>query len=637
MQYMKYLFALVVLALLTACGGGGGSAGTVTGSSAPSTATGTPTLVVDMRDAAGASTNSVSGAGATTARATLKDANGLPAAGVLVKFSGDATLIKLTPTSGQVLTDANGVAAIQVAPASLTASGAGTLNVTASVGGTSLAKAFDFQMSSAGVSLQTLDVGTGSLAAFGNRPISVIAAINGAPAANTPIQVTFAASCGLVNPATVTTDSNGRAATTYSANSAACAGTNVTLSASTPGAVPLSGVISVQAPQATNIQFVSATPQLIFLAGSVGPTQSQLVFKVVDAVGTALQNQSVQLSLVNTGPGVSLNTVGNTQPVTMTSDATGAVSLAVFSGTVPTSVQVRAVLTANNSVFANSNVLTVASGRPVQRAASLSISKFAIEGFNVDGPVSDFTMSLADRQGNPVPDGTQVNFVAEAGVMVPAVCVISGGSSSCKVQIRAQGTRPANGIVSVLAYVPGEEDFVDANFNNVYDLGESFTDMGNAFRDDNDNAVFDTGEFSVPRTGAVTCGGSTNGRPNTCDGVWGAVDVRAQANIVFSTSGANITGSLTNVVVGTSTLGSLDVTVSDLNGNSMPTGSNIGIQVISANNSGCTAVLPSAVIPNTRLPFRQTVSTSKCINGDRIVITVTSPLGTLSSQGFTVP
>ena len=67
----------------------------------------------------------------------------------------------------------------------------------------------------------------------------------------------------------------------------------------------------------------------------------------------------------------------------------------------------RAALTSNANVVATSNVLTVASGRPVQRAASLSAAKFAIEGGNIDGQTSDITMSLADRQGNPVPDGTQ--------------------------------------------------------------------------------------------------------------------------------------------------------------------------------------------------------------------------------------
>jgi hypothetical protein len=300
-------------------------------------------------------------------------------------------------------------------------------------------------------------------------------------------------------------------------------------------------------------------------------------------------------------------------------------------------VQVRAALVSNATIFANSNLLTVASGRPVQAAASLSVAKLAIEGFSIDGQVTEFTMSLADRQGNPVPNGTQVNFVTEGGVMLPASCVMSGGTSSCAVQIRSQGTRPANGIVAVLAYVPGEEDFVDANFNNVYDSGETFTDLGNAYRDDNDSGAYDAGEFTVPRAGASTCTGGANGRANTCDGAWGTVDVRRQANIIFATSAANITGTLTNTPVGTSTLGSLEVRIADTNGNSMPTGSAIAVEVTSAGSTGCAARLPSAVVPNSLLPFVQTISTEKCRNGDRLTVKVTAPSGLVTFRDFTVP
>lgn len=639
MHYLKYLMGLAVAAALVACGGGGGSPGTTSGTSgAGSTpAAGTPTLVVDMVDSAGAKTNFVSGSG-VTARATVKDASGAAVAGKLVTFAGDSTLVKFSPLSGQVLTNASGVASIQVSPASLTAAGAGSLNVATTVDSTALTGGFDFQLSASNVALTSLDLGTGALAAFGNRAISVIATINGAAATNTPIQVTFQASCGAVNPATVTTDNTGKAATTYSANSVNCAGSNVSISASAPGATAVQGAIAVQGPQATNIEFVDATPQIIYLAGSAGATQSQLRFRVVDSSGTPLQNQSVQLSLVtNSGTGVSLGTLGNSQPTTMTSDASGIVSVAVFSGTVPTSIQVRAVLTSNNSIFANSNLLTVASGRPVQSAASLSVEKFAIEGFNIDGQTTNLTMALADRQGNPVPNGTQINFVAEAGVMLPASCITSGGTSSCSVQVRSQGTRPSNGIVAILAYVPGEEDFVDANFNNVYDAGETFTDLGNAYRDDNDSAAYDGGEFTVPRAGSSTCAGGTNGRPNTCDGAWGVVDVRKQVNVIFATSAANITGTLTNTVVGTSTLGSLDVRVADTNGNSMPTGSAISVEVTSAGSTGCAAKLPSAVVPNSTLPFTQTISTEKCRNGDRLTVKVTAPSGLVTFRDFTVP
>ncbi len=105
--------------------------------------------------------------------------------------------------------------------------------------------------------------------------------------------------------------------------------------------------------------------------------------------------------------------------------------------------------------------------------------------------------------------------------------------------LRAQGTRNANGRVTIVAYTPGEEDFTDLNGNSRWDAGETFTDLGQAFRDDNANNTYDPGEFFVPRTGASTCAGGLLGRPNTCDGTWGEADLRAQTVVVFSTTFAN--------------------------------------------------------------------------------------------------
>jgi hypothetical protein len=306
-------------------------------------------------------------------------------------------------------------------------------------------------------------------------------------------------------------------------------------------------------------------------------------------------------------------------------------------------VQLRASLQANPQVQTTSGILTVASGRPVQKAASIATQKFALEGFNFDGDTTPITLSLADRQGNPVPDGTVVNFVASSGVMLPASCVIAGGNSQCVSTIRSQGTRPRNGRVSVLAYVQGEEDFVDSNFNNVYDAGESFTDLGNAYRSDlNDksppsananssNWTYQNGEFTVPRSGNVSCPGAESGRPDTCDGVWGFADVRKQIMIEFSTSGAFLAGTPTVSV------GGILAFVSDGNGNSMPTGSALGASKISGPDD-CTAKTSSGVIPNTYDPYPVFIDLQKCASGSVIQLDVTTPVTrTISSFRFVLP
>lgn len=57
---------------------------------------------------------------------------------------------------------------------------------------------------------------------------------------------------------------------------------------------------------------------------------------------------------------------------------------------------------------------------------------------------------------------------------------------------------PRDGLITIMAYVVGEEHFDDDNSNGVYDLGERFVDQGEPFVDSNDNNVWDPGEIMVP-------------------------------------------------------------------------------------------------------------------------------------------
>jgi len=674
MRFQKYLVGCGLALALVACGGGGGNPGislsgsvTATGTDAETGTTALPTL----RLALSGGGSSVTASGSSVAQASVKDAAGAAVVGKLVTFSADTALVKFSPSSGQVLTDPNGVASIQISPASLAASGAGTLTANATVSGATVSNTFDFQLAAANLGLSNLNVGTGNLTAYGNRAVSVLATVDGTAATNTPVQVTFNASCGTVTPSVVTTDATGTANSTYTATLATCAGTNVTITAAAVGAPTATGTIAVAGSIATNVQFISTTPQLIYLKDTVGSTQAQVVFKVVDSSGNPLQNKKLSLALSNTATGVSLDTVGNGTPVIYTSDSFGLVSAAVFSGTVPTSLNVRATLLdvadAPTPVFSDSNLLTVASGRPTQKSLSLSVEKLSIEAANVDGQTTTVTLSMADRQGNPVPPGTQVNFVTETGVILPAVCFVppvipaTDSSpaipvSSCTVSLRSSGTRSLAGLVSILAYVSGEEDFVDVNGNNFYDAGDTFvgSDLGRAFRDDygqspsGRNGIYDTGEFQVPRDGVPACTASIG-----CvgDGAWGVADVREQAVVVFASSTATITSGslLANVNVpgsspATNALTDVVVTIGDINGNSMPTGSKVEIRTLDNQinvpgliGAQCTLSSSSSfTLANSLSAFSTNLSLNFCTVGDKFSVKVTSPLGTVTERIFSV-
>jgi hypothetical protein len=205
------------------------------------------------------------------------------------------------------------------------------------------------------------------------------------------------------------------------------------------------------------------------------------------------------------------------------------------------------------------------------------------------------------------------------------------------VVLRSQGTRPADGRVNVLAYTPGEEDFTDLNGNNAWDAGEPFADMGDAFRDDNENGLWDAGEFQVRRGGASACAGTASarapGRADTCDGVWGATEVRRQIRIVFATSEASFgTPSPAPQANGT-----FEVTVSDRNGNSLPAGSTLAAAVRTlSETSACTVALGITEVPNGVLPTVLRVTTLTCEPGDRVILSSRSPAGIPSEATFVV-
>lgn len=647
-----------------------------------------------LRDAAGFATNSLSASGNTLLSVTLTDPSGLGIPNQVIDVTGDPTQV-VFPEGSSGLTNSAGVATIKVARASLLASGAGSLTLTYSykVGAFTtypngslppaankvITTFIGYQLSASNITLTNLDVGAPTLAAYGTRQVSVQANVNGVASTGTQVTVNFTATCGQISPATTTTNSSGVAVVSYTAtdvvgtlvSTLGCSGKTVEISASTVGATVVTKSLNITAAPATNLSFVSATPSRIYLDGAGGPTQSIVEFKLVNARGEAILGQDVSLTLktLNGGiPKASIGSVGSLAAVRVTTDANGKVSVPVFSGTVPTSVLVNAALVSNPLVQTDSAVLTIASGRPAQARVSLAIKERAIRGFNFDGGETTVTLSLADRQGNPVPDGTAVNFVTEGGVMIPPVCTtgVVPGDSQCTVKIRTQNPRPANGIVSILAYASGEEDFVDANFNNVYDCGEGYTDLGIAYRDDTQIAnpatgapgpvnAFVTGEFSVPRTASTSlCATGISPTPQVGDGVWGAADVRMQTAIVFSTDGVT-TGTASwstandpqwlNAPVTTQ----LNLSIQDLNGNSVPTASTIAVAVTDTtqklpSDGAATPVFGTCsltgqshvAVPNSLSPLPFSVYMKECVTGDQVKVTVTTPAGGLTFT-FSVP
>ncbi len=588
-------------------------------SSGGSGSTGGGLVTLTVVDAAtGETKNTVSSNTQSIAKALVKDSAGLPVANVVVKFeSSESAAIVFSPAA-TALTDETGLASVTVGPANLSTAGAYTLTASTVVASQAATGSFNVTIGATQVSLGTLAADQSPLSAYGTTVFSV--PIEGVPA-STPVTVRFTSTCASQNPARATltalaTSVDGIARATYVDRG--CGGSDLVTATVEGTSVSRTANLVVEGPKIANIQFVSASPRVIALRGTGGvqgpgsgvvfPEISTVRFQVVDQGGVPVPAPtSVSLRLSNDTGGLLIDGVQG--PVVKQTDAQGFVAVQVQSGTIPTPLWVIAsIVTGSTTLTTNSVQLAVSTGQPIQSRFSFSASAYNIEGWSYDGSTADVTIIAADSMGNPVPDGTPISFVAEAG-LVEANCQtgvvnpdrpLPGGGTpagACTVKLLSQGVRPANGRLRVAAYAIGEEHYDDLNSNNRYDIGEPYLDQGYLFLDRNENGAYASGERIVPYLTAQSgvCGANplTAGVPGTCDGIWGRAHVRQQATFVFSgsfgffrTSPSFATPNASNIPktysLGAACSTQVSFWLQDLNGNPMPYDTAVRVDVSAA-------------------------------------------------------
>ncbi len=349
----------------------------------------------------------------------------------------------------------------------------------------------------------TIAVAVPSLAAGGGTSLTVSLVGSDGNLYLQDTTITFSSACIAQSLATApaVSTSTGVATTTYSATG--CSGADViTASATAAGeVVSATGTVTVAASVVGSIQFISATPQKIGLQGTGGvglPETSTVIFKVVDSTGGPVAGSGVTFAL-DTSVGGITNT-----PSSAVSGADGSVQTVVKSGSVATSVRVSATVT-GLGIGTQSSQLVITTGLPDQDSTSLSVSCNNVEGFDRDGTQVDVTVRLADRYNNPVPDGTAVTFNTEGGRILGSCSTTTTTTESglCSVTWTSANPRPADGRSTIIATAIGEESFVDVNGNGIFDNVDTWTDLAEAFRNDNENVdlngdpVYDPGEFFV--------------------------------------------------------------------------------------------------------------------------------------------
>lgn len=456
---------------------------------------------------------------------------------------------------------------------------------------------------------------------------AVVRDANGLPMPN--VLVTFTPpTVAALNPAigTALTDANGVAtitveglepgagaltatATIGSTQQTATLAFAVTPASATGAAAPLSG----------SVEFVAATKQTLNIAGTGSAATSDVSFRVRDQNGQPLANQTVTFTPTVTTGGLTL------QPTSAVSDAQGIVRTTVTAGNAPTPVRINASTTVNGNPYAVQSLqLSVSSGNPTQKFFSVSATVLNVDGCDNDGAQTQINARAGDQFGNPVPDGTTINFVTEGGrVGASSIgsCQISNGA--CSVSLESQEFRPRSQLpawnncrVTVLAYAVGQETFTDLNSNYRYDAGEPFSDLFDAYV----NAQPLMRAQFEPLTDTLIKFIDSGQAAPVADGKWGNAHVRGQVEIVFSgrsvlfcRAGYTVTtGSAHSCAPGSGneiaalSLGScvpnqpssttLQFSLTDQNGNPLAANSAIDVEPSTGITSG---TLSPAAVPNT--------------------------------------
>jgi len=673
------LWALMLAATLGGCGGGDSSTATAScvegkptmlfpfgcGADGGSTI-GAPSVTLGLTDAAGAAVSQVTPTRAGSLQASVKDARGAAAPNVAVTFSTTDATGRFVPTSGTALTDASGIARVGL-PAG-TQTGAFTVTASAEVNGVAIKGTAGYAVAFPALAMSAIAINPSTLSAGGNASVSLTVSDGATPYAP-PLPVTFSSPCIVAGKATLgspTLTQGGVATASYSDKGCGVADV-ITASVSLGGStVTQTGTITVLPAAAGSIKFVSADTTNIALKGTGGFGRqefSTLKFEVYDKTGNKVSGKLVDF--VFSDAIVGSPTVGVTlNPTFATSAADGSVTTLVMAGTIPTSVRVVASIHDTPTITTLSNILVLSTGVPDQKHFSLATGFGNCEGRDLEQACSVVTATLGDHFGNPVPDGTAVNFTSEGGV-IDASCVtgslltpppnglpagstptgqttnskIGPGSGTCSVLLRASSPRPPNGRVTVLAYALGEETFNDNNGNNVFDTGDTFADKGlDIFRDDDENGRWNAGEPCVGPNNDKNCTTPGDGKYNGVLRTPRAPSdqtlyVSGQLVQTFSGSHATITFNPPELVCPPGGTVDVQVKVVDQVGNVMPANTNIHFNVLFGYCLTCYVTPSDVKVNNIVLGIGEPMivpiypATVKCAPGDtgKLFATVTTP------------
>jgi hypothetical protein len=338
---------------------------------------------------------------------------------------------------------------------------------------------------------------------------------------------------------------------------------------------------------------------------------AQVRFNVKTADGKPAAGIKVRFSVDNPPAGLTVspdavtNAAGDAVANVQSSISVGAISVTAV--VIPVELQT------------TSPTIGIRGAKPSNQGFQLRCDKNNLDTYRSPDPTKPLaqttgcTVQLNDRYNNPVGTGTVVRLLTEAGSVpastntqayqpagggkegegrfefntngrFPAVDVepfpeISNQypkprSAEPSVLDGSKTRNPRDGLVTLIAFVRGEEHFSDNNNNGVRDADEPFIDQGEPFVDENDNNIWDSSEPYIDEA-------PTDGKWNPPNGVWDKdVTIWTVAHVLYTDasapSNASIAPSTYNVAKGSSVVHS--VFMPDLNLNRITSGSTFTVK-----------------------------------------------------------
>lgn len=323
------------------------------------------------------------------------------------------------------------------------------------------------------------------------------------------------------------------------------------------------GNVAVQQIQYVTTTCGGATCTVMGIKGSGFNEVAQVKFKVTDTQTKPVSGVSVTFSTMNLPFGTMVSLTGTT-------DMLGEVVANVSTGNKIGSFSVHATLM-SGTMEADSPTIGIRGAKATNKGFSFTCSPVNLDAYHSPTPPLSFkpvcTIKLVDRFGNPVGTGTSVAFKSEAGSIpnsaptqpfVPPLGANEGYGTVIFDTIggpfpatdvaplpadpaqfpypraaepsRTDGAltrNPRDGLVSIIAYVQGEEYFDDNNNNGVHDANEPFIDQGEPLVDNNDNGIWDPGETYLDT--------NNNNMWNGPNGFWDAnTSIWAETRVLYT-------------------------------------------------------------------------------------------------------